>query len=101
MVTNSTQGVTWSISPSTGGSITPNGLTVAYTAPTIAVGLPGSATITATSQADSSKVATATVTITPATVPTSIVGAPYSITVTASEGGVASNTTSAIALTVK
>ncbi len=98
-VTNSTQGVTWSISPSTGGSITPNGLTVAYSAPTIAVGLPGSATITATSQADSSKVATATVTITPTTVPTSIVGLPYSITVTATEGS-AVNTTSAIGLTV-
>ncbi len=100
MVTNSTQGVTWAISPSNGGSITPSGLTVAYTAPTIAVGLPGSATITATSQADSSKVGTATVTITPTTVPTSIVGAPYSITVTATEGP-AVNTTPAIALTVQ
>jgi hypothetical protein len=99
-VTNSTQGVNWTITPASGGSITPNGLTVAYTAPTIATGLPGSATVTATSQADSTKFATATVTITPTTVPTSIVGAPYSITVTATEGPT-QNATPSIALTVQ
>jgi len=66
-VTNNTNtAVTWSVSPAGAGSIDSNGV---YTAPTIAAGLPGSATITATSQADSTKTAHATVTITPTTVP--------------------------------
>jgi hypothetical protein len=93
---NSNTAVTWAVTTTNGGSITSAGV---YTAPTIAVGLPGSATITATSQADSTKSAAATVTITPTTVPTSIVGAPYSLTVTATEGPT-QHTTSAIALTV-
>ena len=91
-VTNNTNtAVNWSVSPATAGSITSGGV---YTAPTIAAGLPGSATITATSQADSTKTASATVTITPTTVPGS-----YPITVTATEGPTA-NTTSAFTLTV-
>jgi subtilase family serine protease len=84
--------VNWSVSPANGGSITSAGV---YTAPTVAAGLPGSATITATSQADSTKIATATVTITPTTVPGS-----YPITVTATEGPT-SHTTSPITLTVQ
>jgi hypothetical protein len=63
---NNNTAVNWSVSPAGAGSIDSNGV---YTAPTIAVGLPGSATITATSQADSTKTAHATVTITPTTVP--------------------------------
>ena len=74
---NSNTAVNWSVSPAGAGSIDSNGV---YTTPTIAVGLPGSATITATSQADSTKTAHATVTITPTTVP----GA-YPITVTGTE----------------
>jgi len=106
-VTNTTNtAVNWSLSSSVSctaasspcGSITSAG---AYTAPTIAVGLPTKVTIIATSQADSTKTGQAVETITPTTVPTAVVGAPYSITVTANEGGVASNTTSAIALTVQ
>ena len=88
-VTNtSNTAVTWSVSPSNGGSITSAG---AYTAPTIAAGLPASATITATSVADSTKTATATVTITPTTVPGT-----YPIAVIATEGptSVTSGTTS-------
>ena len=91
-VTNNTNtAVTWSVSPASAGSITSGG---AYTAPTIATGLPTSATITATSQADSTKTAHATVTITPSTVP----GA-YPLTVTATEGSV-SNQTSGFTLNV-
>ncbi|HWZ84036.1 MAG TPA: protease pro-enzyme activation domain-containing protein [Terriglobales bacterium] len=74
---NSNTAVTWSVSPAGAGSIDSNGV---YTAPTIVAGLPGSATITATSQADSTKTAHATVTITPTTVP----GA-YGITINATE----------------
>jgi len=85
--------VNWSVTPTTnGGSITSGGV---YTAPQAAVGLPGSATITATSQADTTKTAMATVTIKPTTVPGS-----YQLTVTATEGPT-SNTTSAFTLTVK
>jgi hypothetical protein len=87
------KGVTWSASV---GTIDPNGV---YTAPTIAVGLPGSATITATSVADPTKTGTATETLTPATVPTAVVGAPYSISVNVTEGPT-SLPTSPIALTV-
>ncbi len=106
-VTNtSNTAVNWSLSSSVSctaasspcGSITSAG---AYTAPTIAVGLPTRVTIIATSQADSTKTGPAVEMITPTTVPTAVVGAPYSITVTANEGGVASNSTSAIALTVQ
>jgi hypothetical protein len=85
--------VNWSVTPATnGGSITSGGV---YTAPTAAAGLPGSVTVTATSQADTTKTAMATVTITPTTVPGS-----YSLTVTATEGPT-SHTTSAFTLTVK
>jgi hypothetical protein len=71
--------VTWSITPSTAGSIDANGN---YTAPTIAAGLPPSVTVTATSQADSRKSASATVTLKPATVP-----GVFNVTVTATEAG--------------
>jgi len=74
------------------GSITSGGV---YTAPTAASGLPGSVTVTATSQADTTKIATATVTITPTTVPGS-----YPLTVTATEGPT-QNTTSSFTLTVQ
>jgi len=84
--------VNWSVTPANGGSITSGGV---YTAPTAAVGLPGSATITATSQADTTKTATATVTITPTTVPGS-----YPLTVTATEDQT-SNTTGTFTLTVQ
>ena len=49
-VTNNTNtAVTWSVTPSTGGTIDANGN---YTAPAAVEGLPTSATVTATSQAD-------------------------------------------------
>jgi len=89
---NSNTTVSWSVSPANGGTITSAGV---YTAPTAAAGLPGSATITATSQADTSKTATATVTITPTTVP-----GLYPLTVTATEGPT-QNTTSSFTLTVQ
>jgi len=92
-VTNSSNtAVNWAVTPSTAGTITAGGV---YTAPTIAVGLPTSATITATSQADTTKSATATVTITPSTVPGS-----YPITVTATEGTV-THTTASFTLTAQ
>ena len=92
-VTNSTNtAVTWAVTTANGGSITSGGV---YTAPPITSGPPASATVTATSQADPTKVATATVTITPTTVP----GA-YNLTVTATEGPT-QVTTSNIALTVQ
>ena len=98
-VTNTTNTtVTWAVSPaSNGGSISSTGL---YTSPTIAAGLPANVTITATSQADSTKSGSGTETLTPTTIPTAIAAAPYSITVTATEGPT-QNTTSAIVLTVQ
>ncbi len=108
-VTNTTNvGVNWTLSsavsctgtPSPCGSITPTatstGSTLAYTAPTAAVGLPGSVIITATSAADSTKSDTSTVTITPTTVPGS-----YSITVTATEGGDPTPQTQGVSLIVQ
>ncbi|MGA9355965.1 MAG: protease pro-enzyme activation domain-containing protein, partial [Terriglobales bacterium] len=66
-VTNNTNtAVTWSVTPSTGGTIDANGN---YTAPAAVEGLPTSATVTATSQADTTKFASATVTLTPTSVP--------------------------------
>jgi subtilase family serine protease len=79
------------------GSITSSG---AYTAPTIATGLPASVTATATAQADSTKTATATVTLKHTTVPTAVYGAPYSITVGAMENGNSTPVTKPVSLTV-
>ena len=93
--TNNT-GVNWTVTTTNGGSITSDGV---YTAPTAAEGLPTTATIMATSQADTSKTATSTVTITPTSVPEN-----YPLTVTASEGSApngTSHTTSSFNLTVQ
>jgi hypothetical protein len=84
--------VTWAVTTTNGGTISAGGV---YTAPTIASGLPTTATIMATSQADTTKTATAVVNITPTTVPGTYPG----ITVTATEGPTV-NTSSAISLTV-
>jgi hypothetical protein len=67
--------VTWSVSPANGGSVDGDGN---YTAPQVALGLPSSATVTATLTADSTKSATAVVTLKPATIPGS-----HPVTVTA------------------
>ncbi len=67
--------VAWSVSPANGGSIDASGN---YTAPQVASGLPSSATVTATLVADSTKSASAVVTLKPATIP-----ALYRVTVTA------------------
>lgn len=86
-VTNdsSGMGVTWT---AVTGSIVSTGPTTAtYTAPTIKAGLPASDTITATSVADTSKLGTATETLTPATVPGT-----YIVVVTAAESGATSQT---------
>jgi hypothetical protein len=69
--------VSWSISPSNAGSIDASGN---YTAPTVAAGLPSSASVIATSQADASKTATGIVTLKQATLP-----GVYNATVTATE----------------
>ena len=69
----------------------------AYTAPTIALGLPSNVTITATSQADSTKTATSAVSIKSATIPTAITGSAYTVTVFAVEG--ATTTSQAVSLT--
>ena len=93
-VTNSTNtGVNWVLSASgvtctdpsnpCGTIAAGSGDTVNYTAPTIATGLPRTVTLTATSQADTSKTATAGITVTPTTVPGS-----YPLTVTGTEAGV-------------
>jgi subtilase family serine protease len=87
-----TSTVSCTANPSPCGSITSAGV---YTSPTAAEGLPGSVTVTATSQADSTKTAPATVTITPTSVPGT-----YPITVTVTES-VTQNTTSNISLTVQ
>ena len=57
-----------------------SGNSVTYTAPTIASGLPGTVTLTATAQADTTKTATAGITLTPTTVPGT-----YPLTVTGTE----------------
>jgi hypothetical protein len=80
-VANSTQGVIWTASSGTITANTSNPLTATYTAPTVASGLPTSVTITATSQADSTKFGSATETLTPATIP----GTYSNIMVTATE----------------
>ena len=88
--------VNWTVTTTNGGSITSAGV---YTSPTAAAGLPTSATIMATSQADTTKTATATVTLTPTSVPGT-----YPLTVTATEGqppNGTSNTSSSFNLTVQ
>jgi subtilase family serine protease len=91
-VSNTTNtAVTWSISPSTAGSIDASGN---YSAPTVAVGLPSTVTVTATSQADSSKTGTARIALKPATVPGT-----FNVTVTASEASTSRQDT--VALTVQ
>jgi hypothetical protein len=65
------------VTTANGGSIDQNGL---YTAPTVAAGLPTAVTITATSQADSTKSASASETLKPATIPGT-----YNVTVTVTD----------------
>jgi hypothetical protein len=71
--------VTWSVTTPSGGSI--DSTSGVYTAPTVAAGLPASVTVTATSQADSSKSASTQETLNPATIP----GTYSNILVTATE----------------
>jgi subtilase family serine protease len=89
---NSNTAVTWSVTPTNGGSIDANGN---YTAPAAVEGLPTSATVTATSQADTTKSASAPVTITPTSVPGT-----YPLTVTATES-TTQNTTGSFNLVVQ
>lgn len=80
------KGVTWAVSPANGGTIQSTDATHGtYTPPTIAAGLPASATITATSVADTSKTGQASINLTPTTVPGT-----YTVTVTAAEQGATS-----------
>jgi hypothetical protein len=58
--------VTWSLTTPNGGTIDANGL---YTAPTVGPDLPASVTVTAFSQADPTKSASAQETLKPATIP--------------------------------
>jgi hypothetical protein len=88
------QNVSWTLSsssscagtPSPCGSISSTGL---YTAPTVAPGLPSGVTVTATSQADPTKVGSTTFNINPTTVPNAVTVPPtagYTVTVSATEG---------------
>lgn len=71
--------VNWSLSATpAGSSIDSSGN---YTAPTLAAGLPATVTVIATSQADSTKTGTATVTLQTPTMPGT-----FNVTVTATEG---------------
>jgi hypothetical protein len=80
-VTNTTNlSVTWSITTPNGGTIDLNGL---YTAPAVGIGIPASVTVTAFSQADPTKSASAQETLDPATIP----GTYSNIAVTATENG--------------
>jgi subtilase family serine protease len=76
---SSNSGVTWAVSTANGGTI--DASSGVYTAPTAAEGLPSSVTVTATSVKDTSKSATGTITLTPATVPNT-----YTVTITGTEG---------------
>ena len=80
-ITNDSQnkGVTWTAGLGTIVSTGTN--TATYTAPQIVAGLPASDTITATSVADSTKSASGSIALTPATVPGT-----YTVTVTGTEG---------------
>src|SRR3984885_13341670 len=82
MVSNTSQtAVSWTISPSTAGTISSTGNgTAMYSAPTVAAALPSSVTVTATSQADSTKTANGTITLKAATVP-----GQHNLTVTVTE----------------
>ncbi len=88
------QNVAWTLSsssscsgtPSPCGTISSTGL---YTAPTIAPGLPSGITVTATSQADPTKVGSTTFNLNPTTVPNAVTVPPtsgYTVMVTATEG---------------
>jgi hypothetical protein len=88
------QNVAWTLSsssscsgtPSPCGSISSTGL---YTAPTVAPGLPSGITVTATSQADPTKVGSTTFNLNPTTVPNAVTVPPttgYTVMVTATEG---------------
>jgi hypothetical protein len=99
-VTNTTNtAVTWAVTGgSANGTIASSGTnppTATYTAPTVAAGLPASVTITATSQADSTKSGSAQETLKAATIP----GTYSSIMVTATEGVTAHSQT--VSLTVQ
>jgi len=94
LTNTSNQNVAWTLSSSTScsgtpspcGSISSTGL---YTAPTVAPGLPSGVTVTATSQADPTKVGTTTFNLNPTTVPNAVTVPPtagYTVTVTATEG---------------
>ncbi len=92
-VTNTTNtAVTWAVTTPNGGTISSSGL---YTAPTVpaqgAQRPPASVTITATSQADTTKVGTATENLLPATSPGT-----YTVTVMAAEGTTQESTTVAL-----
>jgi hypothetical protein len=64
---SSNQAVNWAVvGGDANGTIDANGV---YTAPTVAPGLPGSVTITATAQADTTKSGSAVETLSPATIP--------------------------------
>ena len=89
---SSGKGVSWSAST---GTIQSTGATTAtYTAPMIVTGLPSSATITATSVADTSKSGTGAETLIPATVP-----GQYSLRVSATES--TTNNSQGVTLTVQ
>ncbi len=84
--------VTWSLTTPNGGTIDANGL---YTAPTVGPDLPASVTVTAFSQADPTKSASAQETLNPATIP----GTYSNIMVTATDSAAALS--DPIALTVQ
>ena len=101
-VSNSTNtAVTWSLSssvscsgnPSPCGTVDSSGN---YTAPTIASGLPSHVTVTATSQADTTKSASSAVTLSPTTVPGT-----YTMTVTVTESVTSHNLTPAPTVVVQ
>ncbi len=79
------KGVTWAVSTANGGTIAATDATHAtYTPPTIAAGLPGNVTITATSVADTTKTGTGSIALTPTTIPNA---GGYTVSVTATETG--------------
>jgi hypothetical protein len=91
-VANANTAVTWSVVGSPGnGTIDSNGV---YTAPTLAPGLPATATVTATSQADGSKSGSNAETL---STPTAL--GTFNVTVTATEGAIRQS--QAVTLTVQ
>ncbi len=89
-------GVTWSVSPPAGGTLTPSGLAAAF-----ASANPGTYTITATSVDDAGQEGSATITVDPAPPACLVTGVTVSATPTSFEAGGSSSLSATVAATAQ